>query len=158
MNVWMIKTVKYALVALLLLGLAGIIRGGSKGASFEDLAARTLEEMDSEQLKVGDEQMLRRLYGLNAGELKNWALYISKDNMDVEELLLVEVETLEQLEQVAQAAQKRLEVQENNFEGYGPEQLQLLKKSVIRTEGSYLLFAVAREPEAVKSSFVQAFY
>lgn len=158
MNVWMIKTAKYALAALLILGLAGILRGGGKKASFEDLTARALEEMDLEQLKPGDEQMLRRLYGLNAGELKNWELYISRDNMDVEELLLVEAGTLEQLKQVEQAAQKRVEVQENNFEGYGPEQLQLLKKSVIRTEGSYLLFVVAEEPEAVKSSFVQAFY
>ena len=156
MDVW-IKISKYALILLLFLGLAGVVRGSKGQVEFDFLAEQVLAEMDLEEMQQGDERMLRRLYGLNAGELEHWILYISQDNMEVEELLLVEVQTPEQAEQAEVAVRKRLEVQEHNFEGYGPEQLQLLKQSVIRAEDSYLLFVVAEDPEAVKESFVRVF-
>ncbi len=157
MDMW-IKVSKYALILLLLLGLWGIIRGSGRQAEYEELAGKVLDEINTGEMQQGDEGMLRRLYGLNAGELKNWTLYISRDNMDVEELLLLEAGTPEEAEQAEEAVRKRLETQEHNFEGYGPEQLQLLKRSVIRVEGSYLLFVVAEDPEAVKAGFLRALH
>ena len=157
MDVW-IKGLKYALILLLVFGLEGLIRGSGRQADFQVLSGQVLKEMDLDEMQQGDEWMLRRLYGLNAGELLNWTLYISKDNMDVKELLLLEAAAPEEVALAEQAVRKRLEIQEHNFEGYGPEQLQLLKKSVIRVEGSCLLFVVAEDPETVKDGFVRALY
>lgn len=157
MDVW-IKGLKYALILLLVFGLEGLIRGSGRQADFQVLSGQVLKEMDLDEMQQGDERMLRRLYGLNAGEFLNWTLYISKDNMDVKELLLLEAAAPEEVALAEQAVRKRLEIQEHNFEGYGPEQLQLLKKSVIRVEGSCLLFVVAEDPETVKDGFVRALY
>ena len=157
MDVW-IKGLKYALILLLVFGLEGLIRGSGRQADFQVLSGQVLKEMDLDEMQQGDERMLRRLYCLNAGELLNWTLYISKDNMDVKELLLLEAAAPEEVALAEQAVRKRLEIQEHNFEGYGPEQLQLLKKSVIRVEGSCLLFVVAEDPETVKDGFVRALY
>ena len=62
--------------------------------------------------------------------------------MAVEELLLAECASMEQAELVRQAAEKRVDTQKQSFEGYGPEQVQLLNDSVIQVEDTYVLFAV----------------
>ena len=109
--------------------------------------------MDLSDMKQGDARMLRRFYDLNAGELAHWVLYTASDNMAVEELLLVECTSPEQAEQVLEAARNRKETQVKNFEGYGPEQVQLLNGCVIRRDGSYVLFAVSDRVSDIKKAY-----
>ena len=109
--------------------------------------------MDLSDMKQGDARMLRRFYDLNAGELAHWVLYTASDNMAVEELLLVECSSPEQAERVLEAARNRKETQVKNFEGYGPEQVQLLNGCVIRRDGSYVLFAVSDRVSDIKKVY-----
>lgn len=98
-------------------------------------------------------QLLRRFYGLNGGELVHWILYTAQDNMSVEELLLVECSSESQAEQVLEAARERKATQIKNFEGYGPEQVQLLNQSVLRSDGVYVLFAVSDQAAEIKKAY-----
>ena len=75
--------------------------------------------------------------------------------MAVEELLLVECASSEQAGQVRLAAEKRAETQKNNFEGYGPEQVQLLDNCVIQEEDPYVLFVVSERAQEVKTAFLK---
>lgn len=160
MNGWdiLLKLAKVLLAALLVVLLSALIHGSKWNADFEQLEARVGTELNTTELKRGDEQLLRRLYGLNAGELKNWILYTAQDNMDVEELLFVEVAEGGQMELVRQAMEKRAETQKNNFEGYGPEQVQLIEKYVLRESDPYLLFVISRDAESIKAEFVKGLY
>ena len=153
----LLKIEKAVLLGLLVLLLMWIGRGSSQKADFSKLAAAVTEEMDFSQMQQGDAQLLRRLYGLNGSELRHWLLYTSTDNMDVEELLLVECISEEQADQAAQAAEKRAEVQKDNFEGYSPEQVHLIEKSVILERDTYLLFVISDQAEEVKDSFQKTF-
>ncbi len=160
MNRWdiLLKLAKVLLAGLLVVMLAGLIRGSARNPDFAVLKANVEAELDLSCMRQGDEQLLRRLYGLNGGELKHWVLYTARDNMDVEELLLVEAAEEGQVSQIRQAAEKRAETQKNNFEGYGPEQLKLIEKYVLWESDPYLLFVISENAEAVKSGFVKGLY
>ena len=125
----------------------------ARQVDFGKLQADVEKAMDLSDMKQGDARMLRRFYDLNAGELAHWVLYTASDNMAVEELLLVECTSPEQAEQVLEAARNRKETQVKNFEGYGPEQVQLLNGCVIRRDGSYVLFAVSDRVSDIKKAY-----
>jgi len=160
MNKWdiILRLAKVLLAGLLVVMLSALVRGKVGEQDFGTLESEVEAELDLTGMQQGDEQLLRRLYGLNSGELKNWVLYTARDNMDVEELLLVEAAGEGQIAQIRQAVEKRVEVQKNNFEGYGPEQLKLIEKYVLRESDPYLLFVISEDAEAAKSGFVRGLY
>ena len=160
MNGWdiLLKLAKVLLVGLLVVLLTTMIHGSTWHGDFKELMKRVESKLPLSDMQKGDEQLLRRLYGLNAGELKHWILYTAQDNMDVEELLLVEAAEEGQMELIRQAAEKRTETQRNNFEGYGPEQLKLIEKYVLRESEPYVLFVISEDAEAVKAEFVKGLY
>ncbi len=153
----LLKTVKILLTGTLLAFLFLVIQRDGRQVDFEDLAGQASGQMDMERVQQGDERLLRRLYGLNGKEFKNWVLYTARDNMEVEELLLIEGTDEKQTGLAAEAAGKRLETQKNNFDGYGARQLQLLEKGVLEERGSYLLFVVSENSEAVRAAFSDCF-
>lgn len=156
MDIWL-KIEKLLLFCILVVFLGWVAREQGREVEFSKLAEEVTNPLEPERLQQGDEQLLRRLYGLNGSELKHWMLYTSVDNMDVEELLLVECRTQEQLEQVEEAVEDRIDLQKHNFEGYGPEQVQLIEQSVIGERSLYLLFVISEEAEEVREGFLRAF-
>ena len=128
----MLQTAKILLLGLFVILVWGIFHGSRRRVDFAVLRSEVQEVFGTSGMKEGDAQLLRRLYGVNGGELANWYLLTAEDNMAVEELLLVECASSEQAGQVRLAAEKRAETQKNNFEGYGPEQVQLLDNCVIQ--------------------------
>ena len=160
MNGWdiLLKLAKALLAALLVVMLAAMIHGSTWKADFEELEERVETGLNLSGMQKGDEQLLRRLYGLNAGELKLWVLFTAQDNMDVEELLFVEAAEEGQMELICRAMEKRADTQKNNFEGYGPEQLKLIEKHVLRESDPYVLFVISKDAETVKAEFVKGLY
>ena len=153
MKDWILRIAKLLLLILLAAGGLLVVKGTARQVDFGKLQADVEKAMDLSDMKQGDARMLRRFYDLNAGELAHWVLYTASDNMAVEELLLVECTSPEQAEQVLEAARNRKETQVKNFEGYGPEQVQLLNGCVIRRDGSYVLFAVSDRVSDIKKAY-----
>ena len=153
MKDWILRIAKLLLLVLLAAGGLLVVKGTARQVDFGKLQADVEKAMDLSDMKQGDARMLRRFYDLNAGELAHWVLYTASDNMAVEELLLVECTSPEQAEQVLEAARNRRETQVKNFEGYGPEQVQLLNGCVIRRDGSYVLFAVSDRVSDIKKAY-----
>lgn len=153
MKDWILRIAKLLLLVLLAAGGLLVVKGTARQVDFGKLQADVEKAMDLSDMKQGDARMLRRFYDLNAGELAHWVLYTASDNMAVEELLLVECTSPEQAEQVLEAARNRKETQVKNFEGYGPEQVQLLNGCVIRRDGSYVLFAVSDRVSDIKKAY-----
>ena len=153
MKDWILRIAKLLLLVLLAAGGLLVVKGTARQVDFGKLQADVEKAMDLSDMKQGDARMLRRFYDLNAGELAHWVLYTASDKMAVEELLLVECTSPEQAEQVLEAARNRKETQVKNFEGYGPEQVQLLNGCVIRRDGSYVLFAVSDRVSDIKKAY-----
>ena len=148
-----LQMAKLLLLALLIWGGSLAVKGTARQGDFGKLQADVEAAAEVSGLNQENAQLLRRFYGLNAGELVHWILYTAQDNMSVEELLLVECSSESQAEQVLEAARERKATQIKNFEGYGPEQVQLLNQSVLRSDGVYVLFAVSDQAAEIKKAY-----
>ena len=153
-----LQAAKLLLLAVLVVLLWGILHADPQQADFSVLREQAEQAMDLTGMRQADAQLLRRLYGLNGGELAGWALWTSEDNMAVEELLLAECVSEAQAEQVREALEARRNTQIQNFEGYGPEQVRLLEDSIMEVRGVYVLFVVSEQAREVKDAFLSVLY
>lgn len=121
------------------------------------VCAAVTETLDLSTMKEGDNQLIKRLYGLDPSAYEACVLYAPTTNMGAEELLIVKLTDTSQQETVRAAIEARLETQKNTFEGYGVEQFELLtNKSVIEIRGNYVLFVVNTACDEAKTAFVKA--
>lgn len=153
-----LQAAKLLLLAVLAVLLWGTLHADPQQADFSVLREQAEQAMDTTGMRQADAQLLRRLYGLNGGELAGWALWTSEDNMAVEELLLAECVSEAQAEQVREALEARRSTQIQNFEGYGPEQVRLLEDSIMEVRGVYVLFVVSEQAREVKDAFLSVLY
>ncbi len=153
-----LQAAKLLLLAVLAVLLWGTLHADPQQADFSVLREQAEQAMDTTGMRQADAQLLRRLYGLNGGELAGWALWTSEDNMAVEELLLAECVSEAQAEQVREALEARRSTQIQNFEGYGPEQVRLLEDSIVEVRGVYVLFVVSEQAREVKDAFLGVLY
>ena len=129
----------------------------TSGADPSQVARAVTATLDLSQMQEGDNQMVKRLYGLNPGEYESCILYYPTTNMGAEELLIVKLKAISQQETVREAISKRVETQKNSFEGYGVEQYDLLTNHcVIDVRGNYILFVVHANAAAADSAFLSA--
>ncbi len=128
--------------------------GAAAGVPFDTVTAAVVQSVDLSQTKTADGQMLRRLYGLDPAEYAGCALYYPAGDMGVTELLLLRVQTDDQLETVQAAAQQRLDTQTNTFAGYAPEQYALCKDgSAIVIKGQDVMFVISADKDAAVRAF-----
>ena len=142
-----------AVVSLALMFRADPISDADPAAVREAAAAR----MDLTQVVEADNQMIRRLYGLDISAYESCILYYPATNMGAEELLIVKLAAPEQAEAVRTAIEARLQTQKNTFDGYGVEQYDLLTNhAVVEVRGNYVLFVVGETADQVRQAFLDA--
>ena len=114
-------------------------------------------QMDLTNVLEADNQMIRRLYGLDIAAYDACILYYPATNMGAEELLIVRLASVDQAQTVQSAIEERLQTQKNTFDGYGVEQYDLLTNhSVVEVQGNYVLFVVAQNADQVRQAFLGA--
>lgn len=135
------------------------IFGGNtvSSANGEDVAAAVTEVMDMSNMVEAENQMIKRLYGLDAASFESCILYCPTTNMGAEELLIVKLADVGQQDAVRAAAEARLATQKNTFEGYGVEQFDLLSNHcVLEIRGNFVLFVVSSSCNDAKDAFLDA--
>ena len=145
-----------ALLALVML--VAMFGGNSPSSAVaEEVAAAVTETIDMTNMLKADNQMVKRLYGLDPAAFESCILYYPTTNMMAEEVLIVKLSDLSQQETVRAAAEQRLATQKTTFEGYGVEQFDLLTNhSVIEVRGNYVLFVVNANCDAAQKAFRKA--
>ena len=146
----------YGPLALILLT---VMFGGNSpsSANAEDVAAAVTETIDMTNMLKAENQMVKRLYGLDPAAFESCILYYPTTNMMAEEVLIVKLSDMSQQDMVRAAAEKRLATQKTTFEGYGVEQFDLLSNhSIIEVRGNYVLFVVNKNCDAALKAFRKA--
>ena len=155
MKVFFLETAKWICFgAMVFLLVSTLVKGTPSTTPFEEVLAVVTSASDMDSMNEGDNQMIRRLYELNPEEYQGIALYYPASNMGAEELLVVRLADASQEEAVMDAVKNRLQSQKDNFEGYGAEQTEMLKHSVIESKGNYVLFAVSKQPAVIREAFL----
>ncbi len=152
------RIAKWALIVLLAVVLVMQSAGNkASSTSFEDMAAVVRQSADLGPMSEGDNQMLKRLYGIDGAEYDGYMLYFPASSMGAEELLLVRLKDASQREAVKAAMESRRAAQLSNFDGYGAEQTAMLENSVIEVKNNYALFVSAKDPAAVRDAFLKVY-
>ncbi len=136
-----------------------IMFGGNTVSSAEiaDVEAAVTAQIDMTNMLPGDNQMIKRFYGLDPSQFEACILYYPTTNMMAEELLIVKLSDLSQQEAVRSAVEARIATQKNTFEGYGVEQFEMLtNNAVVEVRGNYILFVVNGASVAARDAFLDA--
>lgn len=133
--------------------------GGNTVSTAEaaDVAKAVTETIDMSNMLEGDNQMVKRFYGLDPSSYEDCILYYPTTNMMAEELLIVKLSDMSQQEAVRAAVEARIETQKNTFEGYGVEQFEMLStNAVVEVRGNYVLFVVNAASGDARKAFLDA--
>ena len=123
-------------------------------AVFEDVSAAVVETVDTTNMVLAENQMVKRLYGIDPAAYEGCVLYYPATNMMAEEVLLVKMADVSQAAEVQAAMEKRLQTQKNTFEGYGVEQFDLLTNyCVLEVRGNFALFVVSKTCTDAQKAF-----
>ena len=149
---------RWAIVLVAVVSLM-IMFGGNSVSSAEaaDVEAAVTAQIDMTNMLPGDNQMIKRFYGLDPSQFEACILYYPTTNMMAEELLIVKLSDLSQQETVRNAVEARIATQKNTFEGYGVEQFEMLtNNAVVEVRGNYILFVVNGASAAARDAFLRA--
>lgn len=132
-----------------------VFRSGSTKA-FEEVAQAVQTSILDEELILQDSQALKKYYGLNSADYEGVLLYTSNFTMSAKEVLLIKLKDETQVEEVKAAIDERLETRRSSFEGYVPEQVQLLDQAVYSVRENYIFLAVTPEAETYRQAFARS--
>ena len=136
-----------------------IMFGGNtvSNAQPEAVAAAVTETIDMTNMVEADNQMVKRLYGLDPASFESCILYYPNTNMMAEEVLILKLKDAAQQDSVRAAIEARVETQKTTFDGYGVEQYALLTDNcIIDIRGNYVLFVVNADCDAAQKAFAGA--
>ena len=149
---------RWLTVALALVYLFSMFGGNTaSSAKAEDVTAAVTDVLDMSNMVQAENQMIKRLYGIDPAAFESCILYYPTTNMGAEELLIVKLSDMSQQDFVRAAAEKRLATQKTTFEGYGVEQFDLLTNhSILEVRGNYILFVVHDSCDDALKAFLKA--
>ncbi len=123
---------------------------------FQEVASAVESSLDKESLLKQDTQALKRYYGLNSADYEGVLLYSAEFSISAEEVLMIETKSEQQVQEVQDAIEERMESRIHTFEGYAPQQVQLLEQAQIQVRGKFIFFAVSPDAENYASVFTKA--
>lgn len=156
-KILLLEILKWLLVAALCVFLYVMLSSNRESNTpFADVKEAVIAAADLTPMAEGDNQTLKRLYGLSANDYENVLLYYPTTNMGAEELLLVQLKDVSQQQSVQTAIENRLDTQKKSFDGYGVDQYAMLENAVVEVQGNYILLVVAADPAPVRKAFTGA--
>lgn len=148
---------KWLVVAAMLIFFISLTAGkGDSSAPFESVAEAVTKTLDQTNMTLADNQMVRRLYGLDPAQFEGVLCYSPTTNMNAEEVLLVKLQSDSQQDAVREAIEARRDSQMRTFDGYGFEQYAMLEESIIEVHGNYILFISSNDPKTTVKAFSDA--
>lgn len=122
-----------------------------------EVEAAVVAELDMSAMLKADNQMVKRLYGLDPASFESCILYYPNTNMMAEEVLILKLSDTSQQQAVRAAIEARVETQKTTFDGYGVEQYALLTENcIIDIRGNFVLFVVNADCDAAQKAFAGA--
>ena len=122
-----------------------------------EVEAAVIAQLDMSAMVKADNQMVKRLYGLDPASFESCILYYPNTNMMAEEVLILKLSDTAQQQGVRAAIEARVETQKTTFDGYGVEQYALLTDNcIIDIRGNFVLFVVNADCDAAQKAFAGA--
>lgn len=146
---------RFCMIILLFIFIIILQLGGkASNAAVEDVEAAVTGTVSTEAVEKSTDRMVKKFYGLSAENYESAVFYAPKSNMTAQELLIVKLADTSQAEAVAEAIEERRKTQMNIFEGYAPEQYDMLENHyILDVRGNYILYIVHEDAQAADKAF-----
>jgi len=115
----------------------------------------SLSQLTTDEWREEDALALKRRFGLAANDFAAVGYFGPNSNMDAAELLLVRVKEKDQIDAVVEAMKNRVAYQRTCFDGYGEDQMALLKDARFLTRGYYVFLIVSSDASSVEREFLK---
>lgn len=119
----------------------------------EDMKA-ILENKDMMDL---DESDLMSYYGIEASQVKQFAVYIDSTGIKGDEIILIEGIDADAAKSIKEKIDARYQEKENTMKTYQPEEYAVLKKSKVEQNGNYISLIVSPQGDDLKEIYNRAF-
>ena len=129
---------------------------GDSSAPFESVSEAVAKTLDQTHMTPADNQMIKRIYGLDPAQFEGVTCFSPLTNMDADEVLLVKLKSDDQQDAVRAAIEARRDTQMRTFDGYGFEQYAMLEESIIEVHGNYILYVSSNDPKTTVKAFTDA--
>lgn len=154
LKTFLLNIAKTVLIALLIIFIIFLFRSKSAAdISVKDIKYTMTKAVGISQLEAGTDRELLKNYGLAASDIKGYVYYLSSSNMNVDELLVVKMKNRSQAKSIEKSVETYIKNQRKSFEGYGPQQVDLLSKYILLSQGDYIFAAVSKNAEKWKEKF-----
>lgn len=125
-------------------------------ASMETVQNKTIEKVNLDGFTQLDNLNIKRFLGLDPSQYDGSVYYKSDDAMSAREFIIVKFKDHSQQDAFKETIEKRINSQKGIFEGYAPDQAELLKNAVIDINGNYALYAVKEDAATMNDQFLKA--
>lgn len=148
------RIMKYIVLAAIV-GFVVLLMLFASGSSkpFEEVAKPVRASLDTTVLAEQDASGLKRNFGLNASDYSGVMYYSAESSISAEEVLLIKVKREDQIQQVLDAVGDRIETRKRDFEGYLPEELQLLEDARQSVRGTYIFYVSSSKADDYFNTF-----
>lgn len=148
------RIMKYVVFVLIIAFVAFLmLLASGSNKSFEEVSGAVEDSLDTEVLTAQETAVFKRNFGLNAADYTGVLYYSSGANMSAEEVLLIKVKSESQVQEVTDAVNERIESRINDFEGYAPDEVKLLRDAKQSVRGTYIFYACSAEADKYLSAF-----
>ena len=129
---------------------------GSKKSADEIYKEMSENSPTAQGVVLRDNTFFKKTFGISADGFEGFVYYSSDDVMNVNELLIVKFDNKQSARELTEKIEKYISDNRKIFEGYAPQQEEMLKNYVLETNTNTLFFYVGEKSEAVKDAFNNA--
>lgn len=116
-----------------------------------------LKPYATENMKEQDIKVIKSSYQLKDSDMDAYFSYGPISYINVDEITLIQQSDEAKRKRIYENALAHIDKLKKNFEGYGVEQVKLLKKAKVVEKGSYVICVVADDADTIIASFHDVF-
>ena len=113
--------------------------------------------MENKDMMDLDESDLMSYYGIEASQVKQFAVYIDSTGIKCDEIILIEGIDADAAKSIKEKIDARYQEKENTMKTYQPEEYAVLKKSKVEQNGNYISLIVSPQGDDLKEIYNKAF-
>lgn len=127
-----------------------------KEVNFDDLGTNLKNSVQISEFNIGDDQMLRRNYGIDTTQLENYVYIAPKSNMQASEILVIKCKP-GYVDHAYALIQDRINKQSDSYKNYAPDQYKIISSSDLKKSGDYIYFISSDKVDKVKNAIEQSY-
>ncbi|PAK54998.1 DUF4358 domain-containing protein [Paenibacillus sp. 7541] len=159
LRIWSFPLVLLALAVAfgILSGCSGSGTNAEEPASAAEIGQAIEQAVRLDHMNKGDLDKIQKIYRIDKDDIADFVLYTSASNVKADELAVIQLKDPGRIASVKENIELHIERQKAKFKDYRPDEYYLVERHVMKSKGSYVLFAVSDQADQMERVFDDAF-